>query len=181
MPASAGFLGFRRKAGGGAGGQARSYWRETAGASGRKPALASARRQARNRGIAVVFHLHNFGYRNRSAFVDCSAVIFPSEYSRRHHARLIELDGRVIPDPIPLDRIVAENPQPTYATFINPQPPNGMTVFARIALDKLWHNQEFESSHRALARAEARRTERGRVADQFERMFRSLGRGATAR
>jgi hypothetical protein len=117
----------------------------------------------------VVFHLHNFGYRDRSAFADGSAVIFPSEYSRRHHARLIELharlielDGRVIPDPIPLDRIVAENPQPTYATFINPQRPNGMTVFARIALDKLWHNQEFESSHR-------------------ERMFRSLGGGATAR
>ena len=77
--------------------------------------------------------------------------ILPSEYSRRLHAKLIGLDGPVIPDPIPLDRIVAEKPEPTYATFINPQPPNGMTVFARIALDKFWGDPEFESRHRALA------------------------------
>ena len=102
---------------------------------GGHPAGLELMRRARARGIAVVFHLHNFGYRDRSAFADCSAVIFPSEYSRRHHARLIGLDGPVIPDPIPLDRIVAENPEPTYVTFINPQPPKGMTVFARIAIE----------------------------------------------
>jgi hypothetical protein len=61
-------------------------------------------------------------------------VIFPSEYSRRHHARLLGLDGPVIPDPIPLDRLVAADPEPKYATFINPQPSKGMAVFARIAV-----------------------------------------------
>jgi glycosyltransferase involved in cell wall biosynthesis len=129
----------------------------------------------------VVFRLHNFGYRDRSAFIDCSAVIFPSEYSRRHHAKLFGLDCPVIADPIPLERIVAEKPQPTYATFIKPQLPKGMTVFARTALEKLWDNPEFESSHRALARAEARRWQPDRVADQFERLFRPLGGGVTAR
>jgi glycosyltransferase involved in cell wall biosynthesis len=34
---------------------------------------------------------------------------------------------------------------------------------------------------RALARAESRGWEPGRIADQFERLFRSLGGGATAR
>jgi len=61
-------------------------------------------------------------------------VIFPSEYSRRHHARLLGVDGPVIPDPIPLDRLVAADPEPKYATFINPQPSKGMAVFARIAV-----------------------------------------------
>ena len=54
-------------------------------------------------------------------------MIFPSEYSRRHYARLVGLDGPVIPDPIPLDRIVVENPEPQYVTFINPQLPKGVT------------------------------------------------------
>ena len=102
---------------------------------GGHPASLELMRRARQRGIAVVFHLHNFGYHDRSAFADVSAVIFPSEYSRRHHARLIGLDGPVIPDPIPLDRIVADNPEPQYVTFINPQLSKGVAVFARIAFE----------------------------------------------
>jgi len=91
----------------------------------------------------VVFHLHNFGQsepkgsdskNDRRAFADVSAVIFPSEYSRRHHARLLGLDGPVIPDPIPFDRIVVADPEPKYVTFINPQPSKGMAVFARFAV-----------------------------------------------
>ena len=97
---------------------------------GGHPASLELMRRARLRGIAVVFHLHNFGYNDRRAFADVSAVIFPSEYSRRYHARLLGLDGPVIPDPIPLDRIVAKDPEPKYVTFINPQPSKGMAVFA---------------------------------------------------
>jgi hypothetical protein len=51
-------------------------------------------------------------------------VIFPSEYSRCHYARLQGLDGPVIPDPIPLDRIVFTDPEPIYVTFINPDLPS---------------------------------------------------------
>jgi len=91
--------------------------------------------QARARQVAVVFHLHNFGYNDRRGFADVSAAIFPSEYSRRFHQRRIGLDGVVIPDPIRLDQVIAENPEPTYVTFINPQPDKGVTVFAAIALE----------------------------------------------
>ena len=101
---------------------------------GGHPASLELMRRARQRGIAVVFHLHNFGYNDRRAFADVSAVIFPSEYSRRHHAWLLGLDGPVIPDPIPLDRIVAADTEPKYVTFINPQSAKGMAVFARIAV-----------------------------------------------
>lgn len=102
---------------------------------GGHPASLELMRRARARGVAVVFHLHNFGYRDRSAFVNASAIIFPSEYSRRYHVRLLGVDGPVIPDPIPLERVVADNPESTYAAFINPQPSKGMTVFVRIALE----------------------------------------------
>ncbi len=62
-------------------------------------------------------------------------MCFPSEYSRRFHQRRLGLDGVVIPDPIRLDHVIAENPEPTYVTLINLQPDKGMTVFAQIALE----------------------------------------------
>ncbi len=40
-------------------------------------------RRARARVIAVVFHLHIFGYRDQSFVPDTSTVILPSEHSRR--------------------------------------------------------------------------------------------------
>jgi glycosyltransferase involved in cell wall biosynthesis len=102
---------------------------------GGHPAGLELMRRARVRGIAVVFHLHNFGYNDRRGFTDVSGVIFPSEYSRRHYRRSVGLDGPVIPDPIRLDRVIAEDREPKYATFINPQPEKGAAVFARIALE----------------------------------------------
>jgi glycosyltransferase involved in cell wall biosynthesis len=102
---------------------------------GGHPVSLELMRRARGRGIAVVFHLHNFGNRDRSAFANATTVLFPSEYSRAYHYRLLGLDGPVIPDPIPLDRVVAENPEPQYVTFINPQIPKGMSVFIRIAME----------------------------------------------
>jgi len=102
---------------------------------GGHPVCLELMRRARARGVAVVFHLHNFAYNNRIGFTDVSMVIFPSQYSRRLYGRRIGLDGTVIPDPIRLDRVVADDPEPTYVTFINPQPEKGMTVFARIALE----------------------------------------------
>ena len=91
--------------------------------------------RARAKGTKVVFHLHNFGYNDRRAFEDVDAIIFPSEYSRRHYARRVGVDGAVIPDPIRLDKVIAEDREPKYVTFINPQPDKGAAVFARIALE----------------------------------------------
>jgi len=102
---------------------------------GGHPVRLELMRRARAAGVAVVFHLHNFGYNDRRGFTDVAAVIFPSEYSRRHFQCRIGLEGTVIPDPIRLNRVVAENPEPKYVTFINPQPDKGATVFARIALE----------------------------------------------
>jgi glycosyltransferase involved in cell wall biosynthesis len=91
--------------------------------------------RARAKGTKVVFHLHNFGYNDRRGFEDVDAIIFPSEYSRRYYSRRVGLDGVVIPDPIQLDKVIAEDCEPQYVTFINPQPEKGASVFARIALE----------------------------------------------
>ena len=34
-----------------------------------------------------------------------------------------------------LDRVIADDPEPRYVTFVNPQPEKGAAVFARIALE----------------------------------------------
>ncbi len=102
---------------------------------GGHPVSLELMRLARARNIAVVFHLHNFGYSDRRGFADASAVILPSEYSRRFHQRRLGLEGVVIPYPIRLDQVIADNPEPTYLTLINPQPDKGVTVFAAIALE----------------------------------------------
>ena len=74
---------------------------------GGHPAGRELMRRARAKGAAVVFHLQNFGYNDRRGFEDVDALIFPSEYSRRFYARRVGLDGRVIPDPIRLDKVIA--------------------------------------------------------------------------
>ena len=52
---------------------------------GGHPASRELMLRARAKGTAVVFHLHNFGYNDRRGFEDVDAIIFPSEYSRRHY------------------------------------------------------------------------------------------------
>ena len=102
---------------------------------GGHPVSLELMRRARATGTPVVFHLHNFGYDDRRGFADASAIIFPSEYSRRFYRHRVGLDGTVIPDPIRLDRVIADDPDPRYVTFVNPQPEKGAAVFARIALE----------------------------------------------
>jgi glycosyltransferase involved in cell wall biosynthesis len=102
---------------------------------GGHPAGLELMRRARRRGIAVVFHLHNFAYPDRTAFVDASAVLVSSEYARRHYAKRIGLESTALHPPLRPERVVAADSDPRYVTFINPQPAKGATVFARIALE----------------------------------------------
>ncbi len=106
---------------------------------GGHPVSRELMHRARAKGAAVVFHLHNFGYNDRRGLEDVDAFIFPSEYSRCHYARRVGLDAgpHVInsSDPIRLDNVIAQDREPRYVTFINPQPEKGAAVFARIALE----------------------------------------------
>lgn len=100
---------------------------------GGHPAGLELMRRARTRGIRVVFHVHNFAYTDRRAFVDAASVWFPSEYTRRFYKQRVGIEGVVVPDLLRRERVVSEDPAPRYVTFVNPQPAKGVTVFARIA------------------------------------------------
>jgi glycosyltransferase involved in cell wall biosynthesis len=98
---------------------------------------------ARRRGIAVVFALHNFAYKNRRHFEQVDAVLVPSRFSAEYHQRTHGIQCTVIPSPINWDRIRcapwphgASVPAPAarqYVTFVNPDANKGVAVFARIA------------------------------------------------
>jgi glycosyltransferase involved in cell wall biosynthesis len=61
----------------------------------------------------------------------------------------------------------------------NPAVPSARAVAPWVArIERLWDDPEFEARHRALAQAEARRWDAGRLVERYEAFFRSLGRGS---
>lgn len=102
---------------------------------GGHPTNRELMRRARRRGVPVVFALHNFAYGDRRALADATAVLVPSEYSRRHYARRLGLACVALPQPILPGRVVAPVREPRYLTFINPHRSKGAVVFARLAFE----------------------------------------------
>lgn len=102
---------------------------------GGHPAGLALMAEARRRGIPVVFHLHNFAYTDSRGFADASAVLVPTDYARRLYARRLGLHCVHIPLPLNPRRALASDPEPRYATFVNPQVLKGAAVVARIALE----------------------------------------------
>jgi glycosyltransferase involved in cell wall biosynthesis len=102
---------------------------------GAHPVNIELMRRARLRRIAVVFHLHNFAYGERSAFTRTDAILVPSHYAREYYRRTLGLETTAIPYPIRPERVVADDAEPRFITFVNPQPAKGVAVFAGIALE----------------------------------------------
>ncbi|MBY0310736.1 MAG: glycosyltransferase [Phycisphaerales bacterium] len=102
---------------------------------GGHPAGLDFLRRTRARGIATVFHLHNFAYTDRRTFEHVSAVVTPSEYAKRFYRTCVGVDSTVIPDPLRHERVVSIDADSKYVTFVNPQPAKGITVLARIACE----------------------------------------------
>jgi glycosyltransferase involved in cell wall biosynthesis len=100
---------------------------------GGDPLAAEVRRRARARGIAVVFALHNFNYRDRAPFQDVDAVIVPSRFAASFYRRSLDLTCAVLPYLMPVDRSRALSREPHYVTFVNPSCEKGVFAFARIA------------------------------------------------
>lgn len=92
-------------------------------------------RRARQRGIRVVFALHNFAYRDAGFFQHADAFLVPSKFCAEHYKRELGLDCTAIASSIDWSRVLCEpeSLRREYVTFINPQPNKGVFVFARIA------------------------------------------------
>jgi len=90
--------------------------------------------RARRRGIAVVFALHNFEYRDARLFQHVDAVLVPSQYCADHYRRTLGLECTAIPSPLNWSRVRCDPGNGAgYVTFVNPQPNKGVFVFVRIA------------------------------------------------
>ncbi len=112
---------------------------------------------ARQRGIIVVFGIHNFGYTGRAAFSHVDHCLVASEFARRHYRDKLDLDCHVLPYAIDWDRVwvagAGRDPQkgdrhledsepvpvlgiarnPRFVTFVNPVLEKGVCAFVRIA------------------------------------------------
>lgn len=91
--------------------------------------------RAQQRGIRVVFALHNFAYNDASLFHSASAVLVPSRFAREHYRHRLGLSCTALPHPLDWTRFYDPPSPGRYVTFVNPQPVKGVFWFARLAAE----------------------------------------------
>lgn len=91
------------------------------------------RRQARALEVAVVCPRYHLRYRSSAPFAEADALIVPSRFAASYYRRTLDLECKVLPTLIDLDRLRAATRDPRYVTFVNPSYEKGVYVFARIA------------------------------------------------
>jgi len=94
---------------------------------------AGARRLARTGGVASVFALHNFSYRDNASFTDTDAIIAPSRFAAAYYSKILRRECRALSNLVDLARVRADRRDPRYVTFVNPSYEKGVYAFARIA------------------------------------------------
>ena len=90
---------------------------------------------ARNKGMKVVFALHNFDYTGTDLFRQVDAVLVPSHAAQEHYQTTLGITSTAIPCPWNWERIRCPQVQGRFVTFVNPQPYKGALWFARIAYE----------------------------------------------
>jgi len=88
---------------------------------------------ARRRGMATVFTLHNFAYGDPNAFANVDVILVPSQFAADHYRRTLGLECRVLSNLVETSRILAPRRDPKYLTFVNPSLEKGVYPFVRIA------------------------------------------------
>ncbi len=139
---------------------------------GGHPVSLELMRRARAAGLAVVFHLHNFGYNDRRGFTDVSTVIFPSAMA--NGIPVLASDRGALPETLGDAGFVFTIPErctPTSGVV-----PTAQEVAPWVAvIERLWDDPEFEASHRERARIEARRWNRDALGQRYQSFFLTVG------
>jgi glycosyltransferase involved in cell wall biosynthesis len=91
------------------------------------------RRRAHAAGSLVVFTVHNEAFMRRAIFDDVDAVFSASPFLASRYKSTIGVDSTPLPPPIASDEVTPVFHEPTFVTFINPEPMKGVAAFARIA------------------------------------------------
>lgn len=90
-------------------------------------------REARDRGITTFFYLAHPGYKEEGVFKDVDQVFTDTEATRALYDERFNFGAYAIGKFIIKPRIPTTGAQQVYATFINPAPEKGVTLFYRIA------------------------------------------------
>ena len=109
---------------------------------GGDPITAGMIAEAKQRGIPVVFALHNFAYTGSRFFANVDYCLVASEFARRHYRDHVGLDCRALSYPVDWDRVRVENRNPRFVTFVNPCLDKGVYPFARIAHELGWRRPD---------------------------------------
>ena len=88
---------------------------------------------AKQRGIPVVFGVHNFQYVDPRAFAQVDFCVVASEFARRHYRDKLGLECQTLPYPVDWERVLVDEREPRYVTFVNPALYKGAYPFVRIA------------------------------------------------
>ena len=90
-------------------------------------------REARDRGIATFFYLAHPGYKEEGVFKDVDQVFTDTEATRALYDERFNFGAYAIGKFIIQPRLPSTPSPQVYATFINPAPEKGVTLFYRIA------------------------------------------------
>ncbi len=89
--------------------------------------------RARAAGCAVVFGLHNLGYRTPGWERDLAGVIVPSRFLAETYQRELGLATTVLPPLLDEAETIATDHQPIFLTAVNPSAEKGACFLARLA------------------------------------------------
>ena len=90
-------------------------------------------RLAREKGISVVFYLHNSLYTKAVTFSEVDLILVPSKFLSQFYEQRLGLRCRVLHPLFTNDQYRVKNRVPRFITFLNPTPLKGLTLFFKLA------------------------------------------------
>src|SRR5262249_48405450 len=91
------------------------------------------RRRAQSAGSRVVFTVRNEAFMQAIYFVHVDAIFSASAFLTERYRSAIGIERTPLPLPISSEEVTPAYREPTFVTFINPEPMKGVAPFARIA------------------------------------------------
>jgi glycosyltransferase involved in cell wall biosynthesis len=89
--------------------------------------------RAQSHGTRVVFTIRNEAFMQAANFIHVDTVFSSSAFLTERYRSTIGIDSTPLPVPVAARQVVPAYREPTFVTFVNPEPLKGVALFARIA------------------------------------------------